>query len=231
MKRLMILLVAVSLLIGGFLPLPSVAEGAGRWVGTVMTPELYVRTAPNTDAPIVMSLYQGEKVAVIGEVQGEAVEGGYSTWYRTKSGYYVYARYVIQRNGGAGRWIDVDLSKQIATAMIDRQPVYSAEVAVGRASFPTPVGVFSVLRRVYNETMDSASIGIPNDAPGGYYLTDVLFTQYFTNLGHALHYNYWVDPAAFGNFPTSHGCIGLKYDDAAYFWNFADIGTPIVIHE
>jgi lipoprotein-anchoring transpeptidase ErfK/SrfK len=79
--------------------------------------------------------------------------------------------------------------------------------------------------------MDSETIGIPRDAPGGYYVTDVLYTQYFTNEGHALHYNYWVDPAAFGSFPTSHGCIGLTLDDAKYFWDFASIGTPIVIHE
>jgi hypothetical protein len=213
-----------------FFAMPT-AVHAEDWTGTVMTNELYVRSGPDTSSPVVMTLTSGEKVAVVGETQGEDVQGGYSTWYQTPSGYYVYGRYVVQRNGGSGRWIDVDLSKQIATAMVDREPVYTAEVTVGRAAFATPTGVYSVLKRVPNETMDSESIGIPHDAPGGYYVTDVLYTQYFTNEGHALHYNYWVDPAAFGNFPTSHGCIGLMLDDAKYFWDFASIGTPIVIHE
>jgi len=36
---------------------------------------------------------------------------------------------------------------------------------------------------VENETMDSATLGVPRDAPGGYYLKDVLYTQYFTPQG------------------------------------------------
>lgn len=231
MKRVVISLVSVVLLLGVLLPLPAMAQEPQSFTGTVVTPELYVRTAPSASAPLVETLFSGDKVAVVGEVLGEAVEGSYGTWYQTVSGYYVYGRYVAQSNGGPGRWIDVDLTKQIATAMVDREPVYSALVAVGRASFPTPVGVFSILNRVENETMDSETIGIPNEADGGYYLPNVLYTQYFTNSGHALHYNYWVDPAAFGNFPTSHGCIGLMLADAQYFWDFADIGTPVVIHE
>lgn len=231
MRRLAVLLATVALLTCARLPCESTVEAEEDWIGTVITPQLFVRTAPSCDAPTVTALASGEQVAVVEEVQGEAVEGKYSTWYRTPSGYYVYGRYVAQRNGGPGRWIDVDLTKQITTAMVDREPVYGAEVTVGSSAFETPTGVYSILRRVENETMDSASIGIPRDGPGGYYITGVLYTQYFTNHGHALHYNYWVEPTAFGNFPTSHGCIGLKLADAQFFWDFADIGTPVVIHE
>lgn len=231
MSHLAVLLAVLALLTGAALSGGSAVEAEEDWTGTVVTPELLVRTAPSSSAPTVMALTSGEKVAVVDEVQGEAVEGQYSTWYRTPSGYYVYGRYVVQRNGGPGRWIDVDLTKQITTAMIDREPVFGAEVTVGSSAFETPTGVYSILRRVENETMDSASIGIPRDGPGGYYITGVLYTQYFTNHGHALHYNYWVEPNAFGNFPTSHGCIGLKLADAQYFWDFADIGTPVLIHE
>ena len=39
--------------------------------------------------------------------------------------------------------------------------------------------------------MNSDTIGIPRFGPGGYYLTNVLFTQYFTGDGASLHYNYW----------------------------------------
>ena len=39
--------------------------------------------------------------------------------------------------------------------------------------------------------MNSDTIGIPRFGPGGYYLTGVLFTQYFTDDGASLHYNYW----------------------------------------
>ena len=39
--------------------------------------------------------------------------------------------------------------------------------------------------------MDSATVGIPRNSPRGYYLQNVLYTQYFTSSGASIHYNYW----------------------------------------
>lgn len=243
MKSFMILIAAVALMAGLFLPTPLVVEGAEDWVGVVIGPGVNVRTEPDLDSEIVMTLSPGELVAVVGEVKGQAVMGDYTTWYQTPSGYYVYARYVQKRNGAnviagavqsqgfSGRWLDADLSKQVLTAMEGDEPVYGAEITVGRVGWETPPGNYTILRKVYNETMDSATIGIPRDSPDGYYLTNVLYTQYYTDRGHAIHYNYWVDPAAFGTQQTSRGCIGLQLGDAEYFWNFTVEGTPLVIHQ
>ena len=129
----------------------------------------------------------------------------------------------------AGPWVRVNLSQFIAQAMVGSQVVHTAPITAGTPAWPTPTGSFQILRRVYSETMDSASIGIPPGAPGGYHLSGVLYTQYFTNSGNALHYNYWSPPSAFGHAAGSHGCVGLQLDDAAYFWNFATVGTPVVI--
>ncbi len=129
-----------------------------------------------------------------------------------------------------GRWIDVNLSTQTTTAYEGDTPVYSAPSTAGAAAFPTPTGLFTILRRVANETMDSSTIGIPHNSPGGYYVTNVSYTQYFTDAGNALHANWWSPASAFGSYGTSHGCVGLRTSDAAWFWSFADIGTPVVIH-
>ncbi len=129
----------------------------------------------------------------------------------------------------SGRWIEVDTGSGMAYAVENGQVVYSAAVTVGGRYFPTPKGTFSIIRRVANETMDSSTIGIPNNAPGGYYLTGVLYTQYFVD-GVALHYNYWSPDEAFGSAAGSHGCIGLRLGDAEFFWNFADIGTPVIVY-
>jgi lipoprotein-anchoring transpeptidase ErfK/SrfK len=128
------------------------------------------------------------------------------------------------------RSIDVNLSTQTASVIEDGQVVYTAGVTTGRPGFRTPTGTFSILYRVANETMDSSSIGIPRDSPGGYYLTGVLYTQYFTSDGAALHYNYWSPASAFGGYPTSHGCVGMQLGPAQFFWNFASVGTPVTIH-
>ena len=124
------------------------------------------------------------------------------------------------------RWIDVDLSRQTATAMIGDQPYYTALVTTGKDGWDTPAGTFYIRTRVENETMTSAAIG----AEEYYVLEDVLYTQYFTDAGHALHLNWWRDPWYFGAVRSSHGCVGLRYNDALFFWRFAQLGTRVTIH-
>jgi lipoprotein-anchoring transpeptidase ErfK/SrfK len=130
----------------------------------------------------------------------------------------------------SGSWIDINLSSQTATAYEGDTPIKTVGVTTGRPGFATPTGTFSIQSRIANETMSSASIGIPIDSPGGYYLQNVFYTQYFDGSGDAIHANWWSPPGAFGSYPTSHGCVGMTTNDAAWFWNFADYGTPVVIH-
>lgn len=127
------------------------------------------------------------------------------------------------------RWIAVNLTTQRATAFVGAEAVHIAYVTTGDAGWETPVGDFRIYMRLENETMDSLTIGIPHDDPWGYYLEDVYFTQYFVG-GVALHYNYWRDDSYFGNVPSSHGCVGMRYDDAKFFWDFATTGTRVVVH-
>ncbi len=123
------------------------------------------------------------------------------------------------------RWVLVDIGSQTATAMIGDQPYYTALVTTGVDGWDTPVGTWFIQYRVENETMTSASIG----ADEYYVLDDVLYTQYFTNVGHALHLNYWRDDSYFGNTRSSHGCVGMRLADAEFFWNFANVGTRVTI--
>ena len=153
-------------------------------------------------------------------------------WYRTPEGDYLPSGSVrLPRpppRGFAGRWLDADLVEPaMLTAYQGDQPVYTTLAIKGTGRFPTPVGLFSIIRRVANETMNSETIGIPRFGPGGYYLTNVLFTQYFTGDGASVHYNYW---SSNWGYSASHGCLGLPYADSAFLWNWATLGTPINVH-
>jgi lipoprotein-anchoring transpeptidase ErfK/SrfK len=136
----------------------------------------------------------------------------------------------LSADAAQGRWIDVDLSNQTASAMSGNTVVFSALVSTGAPGRETPTGTFQILNRVANETMDSATIGIPHGTPGSYHVSNVLYTQYFTSGGAALHGNWWAAPGTFGRVATSHGCVGMSNADAAAFWRFATYGTPVVIH-
>ena len=129
-------------------------------------------------------------------------------------------------NGLDGRWIDVTLSiPQHYVAMQGDQGVRQGLVTAGLQGTTKP-GYYQINRRVYNETMDSRTIPGLQDR---YLLKNVMFTQYFTWDGAAIHYNWWGPPNGFGR-PGSHGCLGMMYDDSQFLWEWAEIGTPVVIH-
>ena len=164
----------------------------------------------------------------------EAVQGDDGeTWYRLNGREYVPASAVrLPRpvdETRPGRWIDADLQiPTLVTAYEGDVPVYAALAIPGLQAYQTPTGTFEINRRVENEIMDSSTIGIPRNGPDGYYLEDVLFTQYFTDDGASLHYNWW--RSTFG-YPGSRGCLGLNLEDSRWFWDWASIGTTVVIHE
>ena len=123
------------------------------------------------------------------------------------------------------RWIDADLTTQRMYAMVGKKIIYTATISSGKKDWETPNGTFHIMYRVENETMTSESIGAENY----YRLENVLYTQYFTDEGHALHYSWWKTPESFGT-PSSHGCLSENLKDAEYFWNFAKVGTRVTIH-
>jgi hypothetical protein len=168
------------------------------------------------------------RVSIADSVEGDDGE----TWYRTADGDYLPGSAVrLPRpppRTFAGRWIDVDLREPaMLVAYEGTTPVLTTLTIHGAGPRPTPVGVFTIQRRVANETMNSDTIGIPRFGPGGYYLTNVLFTQYFTSDGASIHYNYW---SSNWGYAASHGCLGLTYADSAFLWGWSGLGTPISIH-
>lgn len=188
-----------------------------------------IRSTPMVqDGNIVGQAGHNEGVAVIGEVKG--ADG--DVWYRIGPNELVHGSLV--RVPGRfpphpGKLIVAELTDPcIVTAYEDGKPVYATLSLKGTAGWATPVGFYTILRRVANETMSSETLGIPRDAPGGYHLKDVLFTQYFTNDGSSIHYNYW---SANWGYAGSHGCLGMNYEDSLWFWEWAEIGTPLAIQE
>ena len=126
-------------------------------------------------------------------------------------------------------WLAVSLDRQRATAFVGAEPVFTDLVSTGlEGKGLTPPGLYTINYRVYNEVMDSATLGLPQGHPLYYRLDNVLYTQYFTTEGHAIHYAWWHD-----NFgvPMSFGCVNMRLSTARFFWQWAGIGTPILIHE
>jgi len=117
--------------------------------------------------------------------------------------------------------IVISISQQTLWAYKGHQVVLSSYVSTGRTGFDTPVGSFAVLTKLPSQTMEGV-IG------GEYYnVPDVPDVMYFTNRGHALHGTYWHNN--FGT-PMSHGCVNLPMDVAAWLYDWAPVGTPVLIY-
>jgi len=220
----------------------TAAPAVTIWRG-IAGQEVNRRSEPNRSKPPVGTLAAGAPVEVVQWVSGEQVEPRNDAWAELSDGSYVFST-SLRRTGevaptalpaGApttGRWIDVNLTQQIATAYDGTTPQRSALVSTGQPGWDTPVGTFPVLRRLEKDTMDGTTLvgQGPDGAGSDYKVENVRYVQYFTNDGAAIHENYWRRPATFG-MPGSHGCIGMAPADAVWFWSYATVGTPLVIHE
>lgn len=210
-----------------FAPSPSDAESLALLGRAIGSPDSYER--PNRrDYFSLNRLTHNQPVIVHGAVEG--TDG--SNWYRIGPTEYIQGSGVRvpapPQRSWQGRWIDADLNEPaMVTAYDGDRPLYSALAVMGGVAYQTPEGVYRILRRVQNEIMDSATIGIPRNSPNGYYLKDVLYTQYFTWDGAALHYNYWRSDWGYGG---SKGCLGMNLQDSRFFWDFARVGTVVHVH-
>jgi lipoprotein-anchoring transpeptidase ErfK/SrfK len=124
--------------------------------------------------------------------------------------------YAESETAGGGKWIDVDLTEQRLRAYRGDTLVFNTLVSTGIEGYDTPEGEFAIEYMVEWQTMQGDD----------YYLPDVPYVMYFADY-FAIHGTYWHDN--FGH-PMSHGCINLTIPDSAWLYDWANIGTPVVIH-
>jgi lipoprotein-anchoring transpeptidase ErfK/SrfK len=220
---------------------PSQLGTPGRWWGVSAVDGANQRAQPTTASGSIGTLASGLPLVVSSWVAGEEVVPDNPTWAALNDSTFVYSSVLRpvalpsappppeSTSSYTGRWIDLNLTQQVVVAYQGQNPVRLARTSTGRPGWETGAGRYTIQRRVENETMDSSSL-IGLDAQRASYKVDnVRWTQYFSADGKALHENYWKPRDEFG-IPSSHGCAGLVAEDALYFWNWADIGVPVIAH-
>lgn len=217
-------------------PFPTPA----RWWGSVGADEANVRAAPRSAGEPLGALGQPTPLVARAWVAGQEVLPDQPVWAELTDGVFVYSALLRaapieqpppppSNAPASGRWIDANLTHQVAVAYEGTEARYLARFSSGRPGWETSTGTFPITRRVATEVMDSATLLGRDAARANYRVEGIKWTQYFTADGQAIHHNYWRDPALFG-MPSSHGCLGMLEPDARFFWDFATIGTRLVIH-
>lgn len=111
--------------------------------------------------------------------------------------------------------IVVELDDQIVRAYEDGRLVKTMTVSTGLPKTPTVKGEYSIYYKIDAQTMSGPD----------YYLEGVPWVMYFYQ-GYGLHGTYWHDN--FGE-PMSHGCVNLRTPDAKWLYDWAQIGTPVLV--
>jgi vancomycin resistance protein YoaR len=124
---------------------------------------------------------------------------------------------------GSGKWIAVNVTNQTLVAYEGDWPVFSGRVSTGLPRTPTPLGTFRVFTKLVADDMRGGSYAVGDY----YYLPRVPWVMYFAAGGYAIHGTYW--HSNFGN-PMSHGCVNLETENARWLFEWAPMGTTVVVH-
>lgn len=206
---------------------------------------LNVRSGPGTDFPAVAQLRNDIVLKVGGQVERED-----GVWYkivfdewlrypeRVKNDWYVSSQYVeILLDEGEKTASEHGMSTTSKKIVVDRseQKLYAYDgdelfmdtlISTGLALTPTPRGTFTVFKKTPSRYMQGPLPGLPSDQ---YYdLPGVPWNLYFTSGGAVIHGAYWHD--SFGR-QYSHGCVNLEPEAARKLYNWAELGTKVVVQD
>lgn len=121
------------------------------------------------------------------------------------------------------KWIEVDLSEQRTTAYEKATPIRNFTIASGMRGYETVTGEFSIWLKTRRQTMSGGS-----KADGSYYsIPNVEWVSYFYK-DYALHGAWWREK--FGA-PASHGCVNMTNADAQWVFEWAPVGTKVIVHQ
>ncbi|WP_414751924.1 L,D-transpeptidase [Anabaena sp. CCY 9910] len=115
------------------------------------------------------------------------------------------------------RWIQINLANQRLTAWEGGKPVYAIVISSGKRSTPTRIGSFKIQSKHKSTRMRGRNYDVPN----------VPYAMFYSG-NYGIHGAYW--HKRFGT-PVSNGCVNLAPNHAKWLFNWASLGTPVVIQK
>ena len=124
-------------------------------------------------------------------------------------------------DSAAKKEIRVFIERQILIALENDEEIYNFDIVTGRDGKETTAGRYKIFRK--HEKYTSKTYG-----------SEMPYTMFFTNDGKAIHgtqmatlrsylHSYLTDSVG------SQGCVGLTDDNAKALFEWAPMGTPVVV--
>jgi hypothetical protein len=140
----------------------------------------------------------------------------------------------VPKDGGAmdysasiwPKWIDVNLKTQHLVAYEGNSVAQQFDITSGEPAHATPTGVFQIFSKVKDERM-KGDIGLPT----AYDIKHVPWTMYFASGGYAIHGAPWRSVYGPGTEAGgSHGCLNSPVAQVAILYQWASLGTTVIVH-
>jgi lipoprotein-anchoring transpeptidase ErfK/SrfK len=158
----------------------------------------------------------GTEVTVRSDLRGVRVGDAWGDGERT-----------IRFRIGDAQLSTVDVQSHQMTVTKNGQVERVIPISAGRAKWPTHNGVHLALEKNRTVTMDSSTVGIPRNSPGGYY-RKVAWAIRLSWSGTFTHAAPW-SVGSQGRTNVSHGCINMSTADAQWLFNFTRRGDPVEV--
>lgn len=202
------------------------------------------RSGPGTEYSVVSRLRNNVVLKVSGKVERDG-----HTWYkiafdewlrypeRVKGDWYVAADYtkILLDEGDKTIWEDgtatttkeiiIDRKNQKLSAYDSSGLFLEAPISTGIELTPTPRGTFTIFKKTPSRYMQGP---IPEVSQKYYDLPGVPWNLYFTHGGAVIHGAYWHNE--FGS-PHSNGCVNLAPEVARTLYDWADLGTKVIVRD
>lgn len=122
----------------------------------------------------------------------------------------------------SGKMILVDVPNFKAYAIENGNIANQTLVSTGQKGGETPAGVFAIKSKIKSVTLKGCA-----PAFGCWTVPNVPNVMTFDSRGDALHGAYWHN--SFGKANLSHGCVNLPLGFADWLFDWAEVGTPVVV--
>jgi len=144
-------------------------------------------------------------------------------WYISAD--YLVSEPINESTNGSGKTIRVNVTQQVGYAMSGSILIKSFFVSTGRIGLETPVGTFATFEKYPLKSMEAPLFA---GEGGEQYTLFSPFSMAFArkNAKIYLHAEYWHNRLGH---QMSHGCINLSFDDAKWLYEWAPLGTPVIV--
>jgi lipoprotein-anchoring transpeptidase ErfK/SrfK len=115
------------------------------------------------------------------------------------------------------RWIQISLKEQRLIAWEGANQVYAIAISTGKDSTPTRPGIFKIQTKLAKSRMRGADYDVAN----------VPYVMFYEG-NYAIHGAFW--HRKFGT-PVSHGCVNVAVNHARWLFDWASVGTQVIIHK